>query len=213
MTAPITVLDPLPVEVPRPLVLLRLGYRRPEQVPARTGALIDAVLAHGAGRLAPKAVCGEFEVVAAPPDRVEFGGVLRAASRSLCERLLGCRRAVLFAATIGPAAETWIHDLADRGEMTNSLLADAYASAAAIALGTAIEKVVLGRLRDAGLEATKRYAPGYGDWDLADQTPLCSLIEVARIGITVTADHLMIPAKSLSGVIGGHDNSADRARS
>ena len=36
MSPQVTVLDPLPVEVPRPLVLLRLGYRRPDQVPART---------------------------------------------------------------------------------------------------------------------------------------------------------------------------------
>ncbi len=203
MSPPIVVLDPLPIEVPRPLVLLRLGYRRPDQVPERTALLIDAVIAHGAGLLAPKAVCGEFDVVTMPPDRVEIAGAIRSASKSLHERLDGCRRVVLFAATIGPAAEAWVHELAEAGEMTRSLLADAYASAAAIAMGTAIERAALLRLKEAGLEATKRYAPGYGDWDLSDQTPLCALVEASRIGITVTEDHLMIPAKSLSGVIGG----------
>jgi len=203
MPTPVVVLDPLPVEVPRPLVLLRLGYRRPDQVPERTALLIDAVIAHGAGLLSPKAVCGEFDVLTTPPDRVEIAGTIRAASKSLRERLDGCRRAILFAATVGPAAEAWVHELAEKGEMTRSLLADAYASAAAIALGTAIEQVALRRLKESGLAATKRYAPGYGDWDLSDQTPLCALVEATRIGITVTEDHLMIPAKSLSGVIGG----------
>jgi cobalamin-dependent methionine synthase I len=54
-----------------------------------------------------------------------------------------------------------------------------------------------------GLQPTKRYAPGYGDWELSSQTALLSLVDAGRIGIRLTGDFLMIPAKSISGVIGG----------
>src|SRR5262249_18803285 len=121
----------------------------------------------------------------------------------LAERLEGCARAALFAATIGPALEEWIRGLNDGGELTRALLADAYGSSAAIALGTAIEMAVASAFRGLGLTPTKRYAPGYGDFELEAQAPLLSLVDAARIGITLTPEHLMLPGKSISGVIGG----------
>ena len=39
---PTRIVDPLPVQVSRPMVLLRLGYRRPAQVPEKVARLIDA---------------------------------------------------------------------------------------------------------------------------------------------------------------------------
>lgn len=197
------ILDPLSTNVSRPMVLLRLGYRRPSQVPGKTASLIDEVMEKGRSLLAPKAVYEEVDVDASEEGIVRIGATLGTASASLRERLAGCRRAVLFAATIGPAIDAWAHELMGSGQMTRGLLADAYGSSAAIALGLAVEQVVERRFAERGLTATKRYAPGYGDWALADQAPLLALLDVSRIGITLTEDSLMIPAKSISGVIGG----------
>ncbi len=201
--AAIRVVDPLPVQVARPMVLLRLGYRRPSQVPERTALLIEEVMEKGRGLLAPRATCATFDVAARAPDQVSIGGSFRVASKSLRERLAGCRRAFLFAATIGAALETWVHDLTEADEMTRGLLADAFASSAAIALGLEVEALAAASLADDGLSPTKRHAPGYSDWPLSDQGPLCALVDAARIGITLTEDYLMLPAKSISGVIGG----------
>jgi hypothetical protein len=196
-------LDALAIAVPRPMVLMRLGYRRPAQVPEKTASLLDEVLEQGGRRLAPRAIYGDFEVGPGAPGVTVIGGALRARSESLRQRLEGCARAVLFAATVGPALEDWCRELMDSGQMTRGLLADAYGSAAATALGLEVEAAVARHLEDRGLEATKRYAPGYGDWTLEDQAPLLALVDSARIGIRLTEDHLMLPAKSISGVIGG----------
>jgi cobalamin-dependent methionine synthase I len=199
------VLDPVAIEVPRPMVLMRLGYRRPAQVPERTARLIDEVMERGRCLLAPKAVYGEFEVDSSQAGLTIIGKTLQVSSRSLRQRLAGCARALVFAATVGPAVEEWGRELMDSGQMTRGLLADAYGSSAATALGLAVEAVAARHFRARALEATRRYAPGYGDWALSDQTPLLSLIEGARIGIRLTLDHLMLPAKSISGVIGGRE--------
>ncbi len=201
--SPIRIADPLPVTVPRPMVLMRLGYRRPAQVPEKTGLLIDEIMEQGRALLRPRAIHGVFDAATPGPGVSLLAGAIRAESRSLHERLLGCPRAVLFAATIGPEADAWIHDLMDRGKMTRGLLADAFASSAAIALGLEVERIAARALAGEGLAPTKRHAPGYGDWALSDQAPLCALVDCGRIGITVTEDFLMIPAKSISGVIGG----------
>ena len=199
----VRVLDPLAIDVPRPLVLLRLGYRSATQVPAKTARLLDDVLAAALPMLAPRAACAAFEVTRGDDGEVRIGGHLRTASRSLRERLEGCPRAVLFAATIGPALEEWVRTLNDEGEMTRALLADAVGSSAAISLGTAFEAAVVQEFRDLGLLPTRRYAPGYGDFELECQAPLMRMVEAHRIGITLTEDYLMLPGKSISGVVGG----------
>jgi cobalamin-dependent methionine synthase-like protein len=197
------VAEPLPVEVSRPMVLLRLGYRRPAQVPEKISSLIDEIMEKGRLLLRPRAIYGTFDASTPEPEQSLIGGTLRTSSRSLRERLQGCRRAVVFAATIGPEVETWCHDLLQDGQMTRGLLADAFASSAAIALGLEVEKIAAAVLAAENLSATRRFAPGYGDWSLGDQAPLCALLDVGRIGITLTEDFLMLPAKSISGVIGG----------
>lgn len=196
------VIDPLPIQVSRPLVLLRLGYRQAGQVPPRTARLLDEVIGQSEPLLAPRAVCAAFDVVASD-EGIAIGGALRSASQSLRERLEGCRRAVLFAATIGPTLEERVHSLDAAGEMSRALLADAYASSAAIALGMAMEGVAERLFQDLQLDATRRYAPGYGDWELSCQEPLLDLVDASRIGIRLTDGFLMLPAKSISGVIGG----------
>jgi hypothetical protein len=196
-------LDPLPLRVSRPLVLLRLGYRSAAQVPEKTARRLDEVLSMAEPLLRPRAVWGTFAVERPEPGRIVIGGALRSASRSLDERLEGCSVAALFAATIGSALEDKVHGLQESGELSRALLADAYGSSAAIALGMAVEEVVSREFRAAGLLAGKRYAPGYGDFELASQEALLRLVSADRVGIVLTEDSLMIPAKSISGVIGG----------
>lgn len=195
-------LDPLPLTVSRPLVLLRLGYRSAAQVPEKTARLLDEEIAACAPLVKGRAVLAAHDI-AAEGEAIVLGGRLRSPSRSLRERLAGCRVAYLFAATIGDGVERRASSLSETGEMTRSLLADAYGSAAAIALGLALEEAVARDLAPLGLVATKRTAPGYGDFELEAQRPLVDLLEACAIGITVTEDFLMLPAKSISGVVGG----------
>ncbi|HET8945692.1 MAG TPA: vitamin B12 dependent-methionine synthase activation domain-containing protein, partial [Candidatus Polarisedimenticolia bacterium] len=70
-------------------------------------------------------------------------------------------------------------------------------------LGLLLEEEIARACAPLGLQATKRTAPGYGDFELEAQRPLVDLLDAAAIGITVTEDFLMLPAKSISGVLGG----------
>ena len=203
------ILDPLPVTVSRPLVLLRLGYRTATQVPEKTSRLLDEEIAACAPLLWARAVLASFPVER-DGTALRLGGRLESAGRTLRERLEGCGTAWLFAATIGDGIERRAVDLSDRGELTRSLLVDAYGSAAAIALGLALEEAVARECAPLGLQATKRTAPGYGDFDLEAQRPLVELLDAASIGITLTEDCLMLPAKSISGVVGGRPAGAGR---
>ena len=199
----IRIIDPVPLVVPRPMVLLRLGYRRPSQVPDRVSALIDEIETSGRTLLAPRAITLRCPVTVDRDGAIDLGGILTSTSRSLRQRLAGCREAVLFAATIGSKLEKWVAELGRAEEITRSLLADAFGSAAAIALGVELERLLGARLAEDDLVPEPRCAPGYGDWSLADQGPILQRLEAGRIGIALLDEGLMVPAKSISGVIGG----------
>lgn len=197
------VLDDLVLTVARPMVLLRLGYRHAGQVPARTAGLLDAVAVQGRDLLAPRAVCARCPVDSTRDGRIAIGGILSTSSRSLAGGLDRCGEAWLFAATLGPAVDEWIESLSANDEMTRTLLADAWASAAAIQLGLDLEMLLGRRLRAAGLIPGRRCAPGYGDWELSAQHAILRHLEADRIGITLSRDGMMAPLKSVTGVIGG----------
>ncbi|HYV18526.1 MAG TPA: vitamin B12 dependent-methionine synthase activation domain-containing protein [Verrucomicrobiae bacterium] len=203
------ILDPLRITVSRPLVLLRLGYRTAAQVQEKTSRLLDEEIAACAPLVKARAVLAPFPIERAGPV-LRLGERLQSAARTLRERLDGCDTAWLFAATIGDGVERRSATFSEKGELTRSLLVDAYGSAAAIALGLALEEAVMRECAPLGLVATRRTAPGYGDFDLEAQRPLVELLDTASIGITLTEDCLMLPAKSVSGVIGGRLPGAGR---
>ena len=57
-----------------------------------------------------------------------------------------------------------------------------------------------------GLFHTNRFSPGYCGWNVSQQQLLFPLFEGETCGVTLTPSSLMIPIKSVSGVIGiGHE--------
>ena len=66
--------------------------------------------------------------------------------------------------------------------------------------------IIYGRLKEelgqAGLKMTNRYSPGYCDWNVAEQNKLFSFFPMGFCGVTLSESSLMIPLKSISGVIG-----------
>jgi len=53
---------------------------------------------------------------------------------------------------------------------------------------------------------TNRYSPGYCDWPVSEQQKLFKLIPHNFCGVSLTTSSLMIPAKSISGIIGIGEN-------
>lgn len=53
-----------------------------------------------------------------------------------------------------------------------------------------------------GRNISNRYSPGYCDWPVSDQAFLFSLFPKDFCGITLTQSSMMIPVKSVSGIIG-----------
>ena len=120
-------------------------------------------------------------------------------SRRLAKNLKGCRRVVLFGATLGLRIDRMIHSAA----ATDVALAMAYQAAAAELIEEACDKIEEEIKAQHGVELRSRYSPGYYDLDITEQKKFFSLIEITkRIGITLTDSYQMVPSKSVTAFIG-----------
>ena len=115
-------------------------------------------------------------------------------------------KAALFVCTIGPAIEEWSRKLMKDGDGVLSYIVDTVAS---VIVESATDKLHdhIGReMKMKGMKITNRYSPGYCDWNVSEQHKLFSMLPEKFCGITLTESALMVPVKSVSGIIGiGHD--------
>lgn len=85
--------------------------------------------------------------------------------------------------------------------MTKALAMDAMASAAIEQICNRAEEQF--REQMPGIYFTWRYSPGYGDLPLELQPQILQLLDAQkRLGLTVTPEHILIPRKSVTALIG-----------
>ena len=63
------------------------------------------------------------------------------------------------------------------------------------------EKLML-KMQEEGMMITNRFSPGYCGWDVSEQHKLFRLLPDNFCGIRLTESALMVPIKSISGVVG-----------
>ncbi len=110
--------------------------------------------------------------------------------------------AALFVCTLGPHMEAWAKELMQQGDFINGYLVDAVASEAVDMAMDQIEEHLSQKCADQGLRISNRYSPGYCGWHVSEQHKLFSLLPNSFCNITLTASSLMVPIKSVSGIIG-----------
>jgi len=180
-----------------------LGYRN-GNAPEPVSAAIDELLPHVASHT--NLHCG-FRIL--PPDSVVIGpesvscGTIRLGTGSLiAKQLKNCTSLALYVSTAGHEMERWSSRLMSEGDMMGGFIVDAIASGIVEQSSEWLEKRIAESIKPRGWSLTNRYSPGYCDWPVSDQHNLFSLLPSGFCGITLTPSALMVPVKSLSGVIG-----------
>lgn len=109
---------------------------------------------------------------------------------------------VFFVATAGQEFEDWQHTPAIKNDMLKCFIADSIGSLIAEKTADAMEVYLEKELAD-DIHHTNRFSPGYCGWHVSEQKKLFSLFpDKNPCGITLTDSSLMLPIKSVSGVIG-----------
>jgi hypothetical protein len=123
-------------------------------------------------------------------------------SGPVAQFLSGARLVATFIATIGSALERLGRCWLRRGEVVRGLVADAVASELAEAAARRCQQIVREWALPQGLEATPRYSPGYCGLSLDQQRSVFASLPAQRINVRLTESSLMVPVKSVSGLVG-----------
>lgn len=121
-------------------------------------------------------------------------GAFSVVSADLARYLDGCRRVVLFAATVGVAPDRLIARYS-RLSPSKALVMQAVGAERIEALCDAFCDTVSGAL-------PSRFSPGYGDLPLAVQKDVLRVLEAHRIGVCLNESLLMSPSKSVTAFVG-----------
>lgn len=114
--------------------------------------------------------------------------------------LKGSARFALFAATVGTAYQQFQEQLSKEGDMLKVFIADIIGSCIAEKAGDYMERLLEAEL--GGERHTNRFSPGYCGWHLTGQKELFRLLGDTPCGIRLSEVCLMMPIKSISGIIG-----------
>ena len=134
--------------------------------------------------------------------RLSIGNSFVNTGKIITSQLKNSEQAASFACTIGPGMENWSRQVMQDGDPALGYWIDLVASLitekAVNYLHDYIEKI----MNDHGLKITNRYSPGYCDWPVSNQHLLFTLFPKNFCGISLNESALMIPIKSVTGIIG-----------
>lgn len=139
--------------------------------------------------------------------------------RIILSQLRNSEALCYFVATAGCEFEEYQHKLMLQGDMVKVYLANEIGSMIAERTADKMEELLQAQLTPKGLNRTNRFSPGYCGWHVSEQPLLFELFDQNHkktddtpqplpepCGIHLTDSCLMLPIKSVSGIIGiGHN--------
>lgn len=111
--------------------------------------------------------------------------------------LSGATSFCVFVTTAGHEFDNYKKNIKESGDLVKEFILDAIGSVIAEACVTKIAQ----ELSLSGVEQTYPYSPGYCGWRVDEQQKLFSLLPESPCGIALTESSLMLPIKSVSGII------------
>jgi len=120
----------------------------------------------------------------------------------ILRQLRGSEAYALFICTAGVAYEAYQQRLKEQGDMVRVFIADALGSVIAEKCADQMEKALQESIDKLGWKHTNRFSPGYCGWHVSQQQLLFPLFQGHTCGVRLTDSSLMVPIKSVSGIVG-----------
>ena len=190
------------IEIDRKQVCHYLGYGADCKPPARVSSLIDEYAEHAHHLIEPaySYIIKNIEQVDGPSVFIEGSIVFR--SWVVARLFEQCYKVSVFVVTIGNRLEQMACQLAEDGLILQSAVLDAIGSDAAKSVADFVHCRVGEMTGAQGLCISPPFSPGYCDWDIGQQKVVFRAVGRGSTEVHLTEGCLMIPRKSMSGIIG-----------
>ena len=181
---------PVDLSLEKTLERLKMDERRSQTLGLEDIFKTAAALIH------PQAIYGAAYVRKRSLGQIEIDGI-EFRSRVLAKNLEHIERVFPYVVTIGDSLEK---ESRSSGSMTTKLVLETVGD---LALGSGLEHVQRHISDHYRLDATSHMGPGQLDWPIEQQRELFSLLGHVEdtIGVALTAGLMMVPRKSISGII------------
>jgi hypothetical protein len=183
-------------------VLKHMGYGNNGVPSARIESLVQEYADNICHLIEPSYSYSIRDVSAVRGSRVFIEGPVTFRSNIIARLLEQCPKVAVFVLTIGGQLGEVVRQLSEDGLMVQAAVLDAIGSDAAETLAHVVQDIVAKEAEAEGLGVSQRFSPGYCDWRVSQQKVVFRAMGGKTAGVRLTDGCLMIPQKSISGIIG-----------
>jgi len=198
----VTITSQADIDIDRQRVLHNIGCGTAGKLPARVESLVNEYLENAYSLVEPSYTCVIRDIKLFYGSSVVIEGSIAFKSEVIARLLEKCQKAAVFLVTIGNHLEEMVCRLAEDGLMLQATVLDAIGSVAAENLADFVQSRVGEVARARGLCISRRFSPGYCDWDIKQQKIVFRAVNGDSVGVRLTEGCQMLPRKSISGIIG-----------
>lgn len=197
------------IEVDERHILHRIGYKNDSEPSTRISTLVNDHIQLARHLVKPSYSHVINNVSMVRKNNVFIGDMIMFRSFVIARLLEQCQQVATFLVTLGNELEKEATRLANKGLILESYVLDTIGSSMVENTAEHVEQEI-GKIASAqGHCISRRFSPGYCDWSIRQQKEIFRMIDGDPLGVKLTAGFLMVPHKSISGVIGIGPSCAD----
>ncbi|MBN1693307.1 MAG: hypothetical protein JW845_07120 [Dehalococcoidales bacterium] len=191
-----------PIQIDKDKIFNRIGYDGDSVPSSRTASLVEDYIDNYYDLIAPSYSHTVKTIKSVNQNRVDVGDSVILESYKVARLMERCEKVAFFALTIGGYLEELATHLADKGLVLQATVLDAIGSGTAEKLAARIEQNIREEAGRDSMVVSRRFSPGYCDWNVSQQEMVFRALGNNVPGITLNESMLMVPQKSVSGIIG-----------
>ena len=185
----------------RQQVFRDIGYCTDCEPSARVVSLVNEYTENAYHLIEPSYSCIIRNIKLVQGSRAVLEDSIAFDSEVIARLLERCKKVAVFTLTIGNYLEETVAQLANRLILQAAVL-DAIGSDVTEKLADFVQDKVSEVARNQGLTISRRFSPGYCDWNVNQQKMIFRAMGDDSAGVRLTDGCLMMPRKSISGIIG-----------
>ena len=181
-------------------VLRYLGYKG-QDISEEMNQLIDALREEMRSIARPKTHYEIGELEGEDGEKYFADGGIPLEGKSIQRLMKGCEKCIVLGATLGMEVERRINYYT-KVDLTKGIIFDSCGTQLIEEVCDEMEGYIKEKL-GTDYNYTYRFSPGYGDYPIRVQNKVVAYLDGYRkMGLTVTSNHLLIPRKSVTALIG-----------
>ena len=189
-------------DIDKQQVLRNIGYSTACKPPARIESLINEYVEHTCQLIEPSYSYVIRDIRLVRGGSVAIDKDVTFQSQVIARLLEQCEKVAVFTLTIGHRLEEMVCSLSEDGLIVQAAVLDAIGSEAVETVAGFVQDEINKVVRAEGLCTRPRFSPGYCDWDVSQQEVVFRAMNGDSAKICLTKGFLMLPRKSMSGIIG-----------